>query len=315
MADPVRDALIPPIRAASPSASLPATAPPEAPPEARSDPKPDPRPAPTPALDAHGFDPDHYDWVPVPRARRVDGWSPERQRSFIGYLADTGSVRTAADMSGMSPSSAYRLRRAPEGKAFAAAWDAAIQQAAFGLVDAAFERAVHGSEEPVYDRDGRVIGRRLRQSDAMMMFLLRKHFPDRYGDLHRDRAAPSVSATAPYPPPVDDALARLGPVPPADPGATLDPHLRDFRLRHADAGYLPPDLRHPEEDAQLGHSPEIEAMLDRARRGLYPGDKDPEDHGSYYDEEDDSWDESDDWDYDDEEEEEDEIEGEDPDTA
>lgn len=82
---------------------------------------PSPPPSASPTLDAHGHDPEAYDWVPVPRRRRVDGWSPEKQRLFIGALADTGSVRSAADFSGMSVQSAYRLRRAPEGRAFAAA--------------------------------------------------------------------------------------------------------------------------------------------------------------------------------------------------
>ena len=229
-----------------------------------------------PPRDAHGFDPEGYDWVPVPRARRVDGWSPERQRAFIGHLADTGSVRTAAQRSGMSASSAYQLRRAPEGRAFAAAWDAAIQQAAHALVDAAFERAVNGSEEPVYDRDGHVVGRRYRQSDAMMMFLLRKHFPDRYGDLYRDRAAPAISATAVTPPPVADALERLGPVPPEDPAALLDADARDRALARADAGWLPPCLADPNSGPlHEGLGPEFEAMLAQAKRaasGLPPDD-------------------------------------------
>lgn len=217
---------------------------------------------PPPMTDAHGFVPDAYDWVPIPRARRVDGWTPERQRAFIRHLADTGSVARAAMESGMSASSAYRLRQSPEGKGFAAAWESAIQQAAHALVDAAFERAVHGSEEPVFDREGRVIGRRFRQSDAMMMFLLRKHFPDRYGDLHRDRPEPSVSATAPLPPPVAETLARLGPVPPADPAATLDPVARGAALARADAGWLPADLR-DEQDNPLcrGLGPEFEEAL------------------------------------------------------
>ncbi|MBT2185952.1 hypothetical protein [Sphingobium nicotianae] len=38
---------------------------------------------------------------------------PERQRSFIETLADTGCVATAAQHVGMRPSSGYRLRHAP----------------------------------------------------------------------------------------------------------------------------------------------------------------------------------------------------------
>ena len=43
-------------------------------------------------LDAHGFDPAEFKWVPVRRKPRLDGWSPERQRLFIEVLADTGCV-------------------------------------------------------------------------------------------------------------------------------------------------------------------------------------------------------------------------------
>ena len=192
-----------------------------------------------PALDAHGYDPAHYDWVPVLRKPRVDGWTPQRQRAFIGYLADSGSVRGAADEVGMSTSSAYTLRRSSDGAAFAAAWDAAIQQAAHVLVDEAFARALNGGSEPVFNRDGERVGSRHRRSDALMMFLLRKHFPDRYGDLHRDRAEPAVARSLP---PVADALPALAPVQPADPLALMSPddadvalecaHLLDGQLAH-----------------------------------------------------------------------------------
>ena len=148
------------------------------------------------ALDAHGHDPADYDWVPVLRKPRADGWSPQRQQAFIGALADSGSVMTAARQVGMSASTAYRLRRSPDGAAFAAAWDVAMQQAAHALVDAAFERAINGSDEPVFDRDGNRVGRRFRQSDGLMMFLLRKHFPERYGDIGRDRADRLISLPA-----------------------------------------------------------------------------------------------------------------------
>lgn len=48
---------------------------------------------------------------PVPRKPRHDGWTPERQRAFIGALADTGSVKRAAAHVNMSAVGAYWLRR------------------------------------------------------------------------------------------------------------------------------------------------------------------------------------------------------------
>src|SRR3546814_9223269 len=69
----------------------------------------------------------------------------------------------------MSESSAYRRRRAPGAEAFDRAWGAAIDAAAKKLLDAAFERALVGTDEPVFDRDGNRVGRRLRQSDRLLM--------------------------------------------------------------------------------------------------------------------------------------------------
>lgn len=126
----------------------------------------------------------------------------------------------------------------------------------------------------MWNKEGRVIGRRFRQSDAMMMFLLRKHFPDRYGDNHRDRAGPAISATAPLPRPVDEALARLGPVPPADPAATVDPDLLPLHLARAADGHVPEDARTADEQEEqeeedlacdIGLGPEFEALLAAAK--------------------------------------------------
>ena len=63
---------------------------------------------------------------PVPARARTDGWTPERQADFIGWLAQTGSVQEACAMTGMGREGAYRLRRRPGASGFAAAWDAAL---------------------------------------------------------------------------------------------------------------------------------------------------------------------------------------------
>lgn len=66
---------------------------------------------------------------PVPLRARRDGWTPHAQAAFVGWLAQTGSVRAAAERVGLSRESAYRLRRRPGAEGFAAAWDAALGNA------------------------------------------------------------------------------------------------------------------------------------------------------------------------------------------
>ncbi|WP_332819087.1 hypothetical protein [Sphingopyxis sp.] len=202
-------------------------------------PTPSPASPAVPALDAHGHDPAADNWVPVLKKRRKDGWSPDRQRAFIETLADTGSVATAAQTVGMSESSAYRLRRAPGAEAFDRAWSAAIDAASKKLLDAAFERALVGTDEPVFDRDGRRVGRRLRQSDRLLMFLLRAYGPDRFRDAGPDRI------TAPAAAPVAEALVHLHPAPPAAPAALMAPNDLAVALEVADLcdGVLPPWYR------------------------------------------------------------------------
>ena len=68
-------------------------------------------------------------FAPVPVKRRADGWTPVRQAEFIGVLAETGSVRAAAEFVGMARETAYRLRRKPGAEEFARAWDIALRNA------------------------------------------------------------------------------------------------------------------------------------------------------------------------------------------
>jgi len=195
-------------------------------------------PAPTtsatnPQQDANGHDPRDYDWVPVKRKPRKDGWTLDRQRRFIECLADTGSVTQAAIAVGMSTVSCYRLRHSPDGKGFATAWDIAIQAASRRLIDLAFDRAVHGSEEPVFDKEGRRTGIRMRYNDRLLMFLLRAHHPERFRNAHRqDRAA--GEALPPPALPVEAALAALAPPQPAEPHRLMAPDDLAAELQMAD---------------------------------------------------------------------------------
>ncbi len=99
-------------------------------------------------------------FVPVPLRARADGWTPWRQATFLGFLAETGSVRSAALRVGMTRETAYRLRRRCGAESFASAWDAIVQRLRgapelpkrkvthFELV----ERAIHGTLRPVLYR-------------------------------------------------------------------------------------------------------------------------------------------------------------------
>lgn len=117
----------------------------------------------------------------VPLRQRADGWTPELQHRFIEIIADTGSVRDACMMVGMSRQSAYALRRHPDGAAFAAAWHDAIANATRALTDEAFDRAMNGSVTRIV-KDGVTVGQRVVHSDRLLMFLLRTHASFQYGD-------------------------------------------------------------------------------------------------------------------------------------
>lgn len=130
------------------------------------------------------------DFAPVPRHRhRHDGWTPARQRGFIEALADTGSVKAAAQSVGMTAVGAYLLRRHPQAGAFRAAWEAALALGVRRLEDVAMERALHGVEVPVY-HFGAVVGTRRVYNDRLLMFLLRNRAPKRFAaDSHHNADA------------------------------------------------------------------------------------------------------------------------------
>ena len=123
------------------------------------------------------------DFTPVPRQRpRHDGWTPERQRAFIDALAELGSVKHACARINMSAEGAYYLRRQPGAEEFRAAWAAALDHGVQHLSDIAVARAIDGVEEVIV-KDGEVVATRRRYNDRLLMFVLRHHWPERYGEL------------------------------------------------------------------------------------------------------------------------------------
>ncbi|MCW3847733.1 hypothetical protein OF829_10820 [Sphingomonas sp. LB-2] len=88
-------------------------------------------------------------FIPVPSTRkRHDGWTPQRQKTFLAALYACGSVATAAKAVGMSPRTAYRLRTRPGAESFAAAWDKLLREARARAFDMVVEAALTDSFVP-----------------------------------------------------------------------------------------------------------------------------------------------------------------------
>jgi hypothetical protein len=127
----------------------------------------------------------------APPVRR-DGWTPDRQRTFLLTLADSGVVRTAAQAAGMSVAAAYAFRNRASGHHFALAWDAAVLRGRNRLVDTMMERALNGWVETLY-RDGEVVAERHRFDNRMARALLAR-LDARADVLGPDRPARVVAA-------------------------------------------------------------------------------------------------------------------------
>jgi hypothetical protein len=64
-------------------------------------------------------------FIPVPVRPRRDGWTPVLQIRFVIGIARGLSPAKAAARIGKTRQSALALRKHPDGRSFAAAWDAA----------------------------------------------------------------------------------------------------------------------------------------------------------------------------------------------
>lgn len=210
----------------------------------------------------HTFDLAHYDWVPVRRQRRPDGWTRDKQRLFIATLAQTGDGAESRVRVRHVAQGRVRSAPAPGGAGFAAAWDAALQQSMHRLLDEVTDRAINGTEDAIRDREGRVIGHRTRYNDRLAMFLLRAHMPERFRLAHRDDRGAGEALPTPAPP-VADAMAMLEPPCPADPHTLMSPDDLIPALELADIceGELPSWLR--DRDLEEPVTTEFDKELDR----------------------------------------------------
>jgi len=127
---------------------------------------------------------DPFAFEPVACGRyRHDGWTPERQRTFIQILARIGVVAFAARAAGMSRKSAYELlKRAGPDSGFARAWREAQAAGRRNGWFAAIGRALDGVEQP-YFYGGLKRGTRRVYDDRLLIAALRAIERAQRGDL------------------------------------------------------------------------------------------------------------------------------------
>jgi dsDNA-binding SOS-regulon protein len=105
-------------------------------------------------------------------APRADGWTYQRQATFLMTLAHSGLVSQACKAAEMSVASAYALRCEPRGAAFALGWHAAHLMARDRLADVLLEAAIAGVESLSTRVDG-VTHRRVLNGNLSMAVLNR----------------------------------------------------------------------------------------------------------------------------------------------
>ncbi|MDP2663312.1 MAG: hypothetical protein Q8R28_21560 [Dehalococcoidia bacterium] len=109
---------------------------------------------------------------PGPRKRGHATW----KRAFLAVLAECGSIAEATRAAGISPAQVYAARK--KDPVFRTSWETALSDAVLAIEAEAHRRA-------------------LKNSDALIQFLLQKRLPDKYGK-GRDEGSgqqPSINIT------------------------------------------------------------------------------------------------------------------------
>lgn len=229
------------------------------------------------------------DKVPTPDPqRRVDGWSPARQRRFLEILAATGVIMLACEGVRITARSAYTLRIRHDGAAFRLGWDAAILIARARLADDLLSRAIMGSEETIRKDPDNYEVRRHRHDNRLAMSMLARldrmaDSPPEGSDAALARVvAQDFSAYLDLICPAEDAdreseligLPRTGPEPEA---THLQSHMArqmaDARLLNGDQPETPEPVA-PEAAPALAPAASV-ALFIAARLALQPGAKRP----------------------------------------
>lgn len=106
-------------------------------------------------------------------SRRADGWTCDRQRTFLAALAEGATVDAAAKLVGLSTSSAYAFRQRAHGAAFALGWHAALLLQRQKLADTLTARAFDGQVDTYTRADGTQVTRHRHDNRLGLALLTR----------------------------------------------------------------------------------------------------------------------------------------------
>lgn len=132
---------------------------------------------------------------PLTASRRSDGWTPQRQRAFLEFVAAGNTVATACLALGMSVQSAYAFRARAAGAAFAIGWHAATLIQRQKISDALSARALEGQTVTITKDDGTTVTRHHFDNRLGLQMLARAdklasgETPDRFGEAQAARLA------------------------------------------------------------------------------------------------------------------------------
>lgn len=112
------------------------------------------------------------------RRVRHDAFTLTRKREFLDALRKTACVLDACRSLGISPRTVYNHRNSDP--RFDHYCGLALQMSTTELELSAWERGVEGIEEPVYAY-GKLVGTRIKRSDAVLRMLMEGNVPEKYG--------------------------------------------------------------------------------------------------------------------------------------
>jgi hypothetical protein len=110
------------------------------------------------------------------RAVRRRGFTAAKRQAFLEQLAMTSNVKASAKAAGLGVATVYRVKKQDPG--FAADWGDALCEAFEALEIVLLDRAMHGTERPVFHA-GKKIAVTREFNDAVALKLLEAHRAER----------------------------------------------------------------------------------------------------------------------------------------